>query len=348
VYFFSYGLGYAASQLGRHRKELQMSSDPPSIAASRKPAVVPPAQCARFPRNQWYVAARRDEIGRSLLNRKLLGEQVVLYRAEDGRAVSLSDWCPHRRFRLSRSRLMGDVIQCGYHGLCFDSSGVCVKIPGQKTIPREMRVRSFPLVEKWFWCWIWAGEPDRADPALIPDLGALVDGEYFETLTEVELVRANFQLLLDNLADNTHASILHPGFLDNADNVEFTENPFHIEVKGSVVEATQRFENFTPAEGLAKFFGLEAGKPMNRVRTSREFMPSIHTSEDTYSDPRDANRILGRRVTFAPVTPADAQSAHIFGAVLTTADIPGPSSRADRGRCAAWNWFDSRHGTAFC
>src|SRR3546814_9348035 len=52
--------------------------------------------------------------------------------------VALDDRCPHRRASLSKGALVGDNVQCGYHGITFDCSGSCVSIPGQDTTPASM------------------------------------------------------------------------------------------------------------------------------------------------------------------------------------------------------------------
>ena len=72
-----------------------------------------------YPRNQWYVAAFREELGRQPLARVLLDTPVVLYRLEDGSPVALYDRCPHRGLPLSMGRLQGDRLQCNYHGIEF-------------------------------------------------------------------------------------------------------------------------------------------------------------------------------------------------------------------------------------
>src|SRR5690348_2345395 len=76
----------------------------------------------KFLRNAWYVAASADEIGRTPLSRLLLAEPVVLYRREDGTPVALEDRCCHRRAPLSKGNVIGDRLQCGYHGFTFDAS----------------------------------------------------------------------------------------------------------------------------------------------------------------------------------------------------------------------------------
>src|SRR5262245_41092686 len=101
---------------------------------------------SNFLRNAWYVAAMSSELTRGLLARKLLNEPVVMYRTEAGEAVVLEDYCPHRLLPLSVGRLVGDLVQCGYHGMEFDPQGKCVRIPGEELSGRDVRVRRYPVI----------------------------------------------------------------------------------------------------------------------------------------------------------------------------------------------------------
>ena len=83
-------------------------------------------------------------------------------------------------------QLVGDIVQCGYHGMEYDCSGKCVKVPGpgHASRPRRM-VRSFPVVERYNAIWIWMGDPERADPRTIHRVErygepgwAVIDGQY--------------------------------------------------------------------------------------------------------------------------------------------------------------------------
>src|SRR5690625_1066514 len=85
--------------------------------------------------NAWYVAAIADEVGRQLLPVRMLSQDLVLYRQEDGQPVALHDSCPHRRLPLSMGRLIGDTVECGYHGLTFNGQGQCVRAPACAEIP---------------------------------------------------------------------------------------------------------------------------------------------------------------------------------------------------------------------
>ena len=116
-----------------------------------------------FLHNAWYVAAWDHELADGLLARTFLGEDVVLYRDSAGAPVALENRCCHRHLPLSEGRLLGDRIQCGYHGLEFDRSGACVRIPGQSRIPPGAVVRAYPVVERYRCIWIWMGDPAAAD-----------------------------------------------------------------------------------------------------------------------------------------------------------------------------------------
>ena len=116
-----------------------------------------------YVRNAWYPAAWSRAISRELTTRRILGQPVVLFRTGTGAVAALEDACPHRLAPLSMGRLKGDTIECGYHGMTFDCRGECVRIPGQEVIPRNARVRSYPMVENMGLAWIWMGDPAAAD-----------------------------------------------------------------------------------------------------------------------------------------------------------------------------------------
>jgi vanillate O-demethylase monooxygenase subunit len=95
-----------------------------------------------------------------------------------------------------------------YHGLLFDASGRCVEIPSQEFIPPAARVRAYPVVERFNWVWVWMGEADKADPALIPDTHYLKDPHWRGTPGYMHY-DANYLLITDNLLDFSHLSFVH-------------------------------------------------------------------------------------------------------------------------------------------
>jgi phenylpropionate dioxygenase-like ring-hydroxylating dioxygenase large terminal subunit len=162
-----------------------------------------------FPRNAWYIAAWADEVADKPLARRIGSEPVVLFRGEDGIAAALADRCCHRSAPLSLGRVVAEGIECGYHGLVIDGAGRCVKVPGQRLIPSDATVRSYPLVEKNQFLWIWLGEPVLADPALIVDFPYHDDPVRWPHKHTMYPIKGNYMLMVDNLMDLTHLGYLH-------------------------------------------------------------------------------------------------------------------------------------------
>ena len=123
------------------------------------------AGIAPAPRNQWYIAAYSAEVGRTPLQRWILEEPVVFFRAADGTPVALFDRCPHRGLRLIAGSVVEDTIQCTYHGMRFDARGACVAIPSGGPISPRMCVRSYPWSNSGSGCRSgWAIPRSRIQP----------------------------------------------------------------------------------------------------------------------------------------------------------------------------------------
>ena len=114
-----------------------------------------------FVRNAWYIAAWSDEVVERPLGRRILGEPVVLFRDSAGAIAVLQDRCCHRGAPLSLGDVVPRGIQCGYHGLVFDSAGQCVLVPGDHKVPPGARVRAYPAVEQDAFVWVWMGDPEK-------------------------------------------------------------------------------------------------------------------------------------------------------------------------------------------
>ena len=155
-----------------------------------------------------------------LLSRTLLGEHVLLYRGESGNVVALNDRCPHRGALLSQGRLEGDGVRCMYHGIKYDGSGKCVQIPGQDMIPPKLKVRSYPVVERSHFIWIWMGDAAKADPALIIDLPYLSDPKW-KGIPAYLHYDANYLLIVDNLSDFSHLAFVHTKTLGGSEEYAF-------------------------------------------------------------------------------------------------------------------------------
>ena len=172
-----------------------------------------------FVRNAWYVAAWDHEIpADGMFARTVIGELLLLYRTSSGEVVALEDRCCHRQAPLSRGRREGDCVRCGYHGMMFDSQGVCVEAPGMDGVPPKARVQRFPVVVKNHWVFVWMGDEAKADAALLPDnfSNAHPDWRYLPGYLHYATTWA---LIADNLLDFSHLSYVHAATFGGTDKI---------------------------------------------------------------------------------------------------------------------------------
>ena len=222
-----------------------------------------------FPRNYWYVAAWDHEVRRQELSRRTIcNEPIVFYRREDGAPVALEDRCCHRHMPLSDGNLRGDNVECLYHGLTYDPSGTCIHIPSQTIIPPEARVRSYPIVERYHWVWIWMGDPALADPNKIEDFHWMDDPGWRAKGEKLDLP-GNYQLLVDNLLDLTHLQFVHPTTLGTD---AIASKPITTEREGDLVRVTRWILDSPPPPFLQKAGGFAPDENIDRWQII-EFTP---------------------------------------------------------------------------
>ena len=262
-------------------------------------------------RNCWQVIAFSREIGGTPLARTVCGEEIVLFRTRSGKVAALADRCPHRFAPLSLGRVSGEQIQCGYHGMCFDADGQCVRVPGQDTVPRQAKVRSYPLVERYSFAWIWLGDAALADSGKIPDVHwcdhpawAVSDGYHH--------FGANYQLVNDNLLDLSHESFVHE---DTIGNEAVAEAPFTVSLDGDRVRMHRDMYDMEAPPFYKRTTGF-TGR-IDRWHTNTFSPPGLHIIENGSmpAGSKDKSAALERKVLNF-ITPETATTTHYFWAIV--------------------------------
>jgi vanillate O-demethylase monooxygenase subunit len=256
----------------------------------------------KFLENYWYAAGWSEEITEVPLARRILDRPVALFRTASGRAAAFDDCCPHRMVPLSRGRVEGESLRCGYHGLRFDCSGKCVEVPGQVSIPPRAKVTSYPLVERWKFAWLWMGDPALANPDLIPELPWLDSAEWAYSHGCI-VYDCNYVLLLDNLIDLSHTSFVHQRTIGTDDvaktPVKTTSDAHHVLVQ-------RHMENTAPSIMYKRAGGFTG----NVDRWQKiEYTPPTHIIIDAGAVPAgtgDTKQGIGTRIIniITPQTPA--------------------------------------------
>jgi phenylpropionate dioxygenase-like ring-hydroxylating dioxygenase large terminal subunit len=222
-----------------------------------------------FLRNAWYAVGWVSETQDGKISRTVLNQPIVCFRKSDGRWAGVSDRCPHRFAPLHKGRIIGDTIQCGYHGLQFDGSGKCVYNPiGNGKIPDSARIESFPVVERYGLLWIWLGNPAAADENLVANYAVLDSPNWVHATGGYVHCEANYQLVVDNLMDLSHVAFLHPLF----GNESMTKGKLTVAEEGSVIRSNLWCSDIASPP----FFGprFEAGSPIDHWLDMRWQAPS--------------------------------------------------------------------------
>ena len=166
-------------------------------------------------RMYWQPAALVDELAgeRPVRAVKLLGQQFVLFKDAQGRYGLLDRDCPHRGADLAFGRLEHGGLRCSFHGWLFDVDGQCLETPAEPAgspLCKNVKQRSYPVVEKGGILWAWLGE--GAAPAF-PDLDCFTAPDTY-TFAFKGLIECNWLQALEVGIDPAHASFLHRFFED--------------------------------------------------------------------------------------------------------------------------------------
>jgi len=195
-----------------------------------------------FVKNAWYVAGWSSEFAEALQRVTILEQHLVMYRTSSNEVVALEDRCPHRLLPLSKGKRIGDDIQCGYHGMTFDCSGACVRIPGQDNVPVSAYVDAYPVVEQNSIVFVWMGDPAKADTSLVFNMPEFTADGWHAHQGDALHLRANYLNVAENLVDPAHVSFVHPTTLGNA----ASENvPVHVDTNGDVLVAWRWIRGFS-------------------------------------------------------------------------------------------------------
>src|SRR5439155_16201522 len=114
--------------------------------------VGPETPGGRMLRRYWQPVALAEELpnGAAPLPVRLLGEDLVLFRDEQGAAGLLGLHCSHRGADLSYGRLEDGGLRCIYHGWLYDREGRCLEQPGEplgSTFFQKIRHTAYPCIE---------------------------------------------------------------------------------------------------------------------------------------------------------------------------------------------------------
>ena len=160
--------------------------------------------------DQWYAVLSTGQVkpGKPLGVTRL-GEKLVFWRDRQGKVHALRDFCPHRGVALSAGKVIGDQIQCPFHGFEYDASGRCTLLPANgsgMSIPKQFQAQGYPIYEAHGFIFLYWGSPqfDPPAPQFFDNLG-----ETFEYADAIDPWRAHYSRVIENQLDVAHLPFVH-------------------------------------------------------------------------------------------------------------------------------------------
>ena len=170
-----------------------------------------------FMRRFWVPATLSSEIvaGGSPQRIRLLGQNMIAFRAADGRLGVLDEACPHRGVSLALARNDDCALTCIFHGWKIDVAGKVLDVPPEPAERRaafaaRVKVRTYPARETAGILWIWMGEGEPAPFPALNWVGLAQD----HIRCSIGIVRANWIYGLEGQLDSAHVGILHKDWAD--------------------------------------------------------------------------------------------------------------------------------------
>lgn len=199
-------------------------------------------------RRYWQPAALTVELegDRPVAAVRLMGEDLVLFRDNEGELGLIGRQCPHRGADLCYGRREDNGIRCPFHGWHFDRTGQCVEQPGEPEESRmheQISVPSYPVVEKngIIFAYMGPGDPPPF-PAL--DCFAAPDTHVFAFKG---LWECNWLQAMEVGIDPAHASFLHR-FLEDEDPEDSYGKQFRDKAANTEMTMTQLLREYPRPE----------------------------------------------------------------------------------------------------
>ncbi|KAJ2941909.1 hypothetical protein O0L34_g10724 [Tuta absoluta] len=173
-------------------------------AARRLGSRIPPP----YPNGWFSVAESGNVTAGGVLAVDALGQNLCVYRGEDGVARCVDAYCPHLGAHLAiHGAVSGDCIECPFHKWRFGADGVLVSVPGIETVPKGVSIKTWTVAEAEGAIWIWHDAEGR------PPLWDLSDPPELKTYSyrgqNRFTVNCHIQEIPENGADVAHLNAVH-------------------------------------------------------------------------------------------------------------------------------------------
>lgn len=244
------------------------------------------------------LLSKELEAGGPPMRVRLLGEDLVAYRAQNGKVGLIGEFCAHRRASLYFGRIEPEGMRCIYHGWKYGFDGGCLEmpnVPAEYQFKEKIRLSAYPCVEKGGIIWAYMGR--SAEPPAVPDLEYLMVPEDHRFLENRDFQNCNWLQALEGGTDPSHGAFLHGPIHTISLGDDGANRPHDSGLRAdkgldkafrdafSTGERTPRVETFEADYGVIMAGRRNAGDSAYLWRVNHFFFP-FHTMPP--GDPKDA------------------------------------------------------------
>lgn len=157
--------------------------------------------------NGWFAVAFSSDLKpERMVRRRLMGQDIIVYRTKRGKVVAARPYCPHLGAHIGYGGTVeGDNVVCPFHRFAFAPSGRCVAT-GYGTTPPKIRLETSPARETNGVIMVWwhtGGDPPSWE---LPELRSAMFRHPVQMCTTLT---ACPQDMAENFVDTGHISVLH-------------------------------------------------------------------------------------------------------------------------------------------
>ena len=268
----------------------------------------------------WHPVARLSDLSNEPFPVKLLDVSLVIYQTEETSISIATDICPHRGAPLSKGRIERKRIICPYHGLEYDKSGQCQRVPASEPHADNCAAIKLTMVN---WCekygLIWVnlnGKPTKP----LPKWAAFEDDNYIVVDCDSELWNASAGRHTENFNDVAHLSFIHSGTFGNPND-----------------PLIERYKVEKTDEGFDRTFTYNEIDKIDYLSDKSEVVPKIYNYRFTYpfASELEMNSPDGRVMTiYDCICPESPTTSRIFISLARNYDRDAPEKEIQKWQAA--------------
>jgi phenylpropionate dioxygenase-like ring-hydroxylating dioxygenase large terminal subunit len=262
--------------------------------------------------DHWHPLYPSRRLKRKPVGVKLAGRLICLFRTSQGDVAAIDDVCPHRRLKLSYGTVVGDRIQCKYHGWTFTPCG-----DGESPSTPKMTTctEAFDAREAHGYVWV----KSKASDPVFPEINA---ENYYHLGNFYHVVPAPLELTVDNFNEIEHSGTVHDTFGYDLERLH------EVRVRYETTHDTVRVINVGPTKRINPLMrwtlGIREGDLFHDDWTTH-FSPVYSVFDHWWTSPDEAREARMRWRLYIFFCPIDTETTAAVSFVYAKSRLPGPA-----------------------